>query len=112
MCTATTYWSARPAAVPPLAAAGALAVGLGVLKRVVDRHHRPQSQAHGIPTKTVPGKQLAPVTRTGRSRLPVTPEHAEAQFAPMLAAGTLPSLRAVRSQLHVGTDLPASYAHT
>jgi len=28
------------AAVPPLAAAAALAVGLGVLKRVVDRHHQ------------------------------------------------------------------------
>jgi hypothetical protein len=32
------------------------------------------------------------------------PEHAKAHFAAMLAAGTLPSLRTVRSELHVGTD--------
>ena len=35
------------AAVPPLAAAAALAVGLGVLKRVVDKHH--QAAADNVP---------------------------------------------------------------
>ena len=34
------------AAVPPLAAAAALAVGLGVLKRVVEAHHRNASAEH------------------------------------------------------------------
>jgi hypothetical protein len=50
------------------------------------------------------GEQVAPVARAGRARRPVTPEHAKAHFAEMLAAGTIPSLRAVRSELHVGTD--------
>jgi hypothetical protein len=107
------------AAIPPLAAAAALAVGLGVLKRVVDMRHRAQPQpqaapqpqpqaapakAQAAPAKTVSGKQRAPVARTSRSRAPVTPEHAQAHFAEELAAGTIPSLRAVRSELHVGTD--------
>jgi hypothetical protein len=34
------------AAVPPLAAASALAVGLGVLKRVVERHHEATPEGH------------------------------------------------------------------
>jgi hypothetical protein len=110
------------AAIPPLAAAAALAVGLGVLKRVVDKHHRAQPQPLAAPAKTAPaktvparpaktvpaeagpGKQVVPVARAGRARRPVTPEHAKAHFAEMLAAGTLPSLRTVRSELHVGTD--------
>jgi hypothetical protein len=110
------------AAIPPLAAAAALAVGLGVLKRVVDKNHqaqpRPQAApalpaekvpaktgpAKTVPAKTGPGKQVAPVAGTGRARPPVTPEHAKAHFAELLAAGTLPSLRTVRSELHVGTD--------
>jgi hypothetical protein len=112
------------------AAAAALAVGLGVLKRVVDMRHRaqpqpqaapqpqpqaapqpqpqaapqPQPQPQAAPAKTVPGKQRAPVARTSRPRAPVTPEHAQAHFAEELAAGTIPSLRTVRSELHVGTD--------
>jgi len=35
------------AAVPPLAAASALAVGLGVLKRVVEHHHQAQDGHRG-----------------------------------------------------------------
>jgi hypothetical protein len=41
------------AAVPPVAAASALAVGLGVLKRVVERHH--QDEAPGTVSPPVPG---------------------------------------------------------
>jgi len=42
--------SRATAAVPPLAAAAALAVGLGVLKRVVEKHHQaPAGQPQGIP---------------------------------------------------------------
>jgi Protein of unknown function (DUF2637) len=93
-------------AVPPIAAAAALAVGLGVLKRVVEHHHR----AAAKPTPgTAPGHTGPPRTRAraqaqSRGTAPVTPEHAELHFAPMLAAGTVPSLRQVRAQLHVGTD--------
>jgi hypothetical protein len=39
--------SRTTAAVPPLAAASALAVGLGVLKRVVERHHQTVGSAPG-----------------------------------------------------------------
>jgi len=93
------------AAIPPLAAAAALAVGLGVLKRVVDKHHQAPPQPY--PTAAANGtrgKEVVPVKRTGGKRRPVTPEHAESHFAQMLAAGTVPSLRTVRSELHVGTD--------
>ena len=96
------------AAVPPLAAAAALAVGLGVLKRVVEKHPPAQPQPPAArakaAAKAMPGKELAPVTRKSPARRSVTPEHAETHFAEMLAAGTVPSLRAVRSELHVGTD--------
>jgi Protein of unknown function (DUF2637) len=100
------------AAIPPLAAAAALAVGLGVLKRVVEKQHRAQPQPQAAPqpqpqaasARTGPGKQQAPVARTSRPRAPVTPEHAQAHFAELLAAGAIPSLRTVRSELHVGTD--------
>jgi hypothetical protein len=40
------------AAVPPLAAASALAVGLGVLKRVVEHHH--QAAAVHVPVSALP----------------------------------------------------------
>ena len=102
------------AAIPPLAAAAALAVGLGVLKRVVDRHHQAQPRPRAASAKAatgkaatakaVPGKELVPLSRTGSKRSPVTPELAETRFAQMLAAGTVPSLRTVRAELHVGTE--------
>jgi hypothetical protein len=41
------------AAIPPLAAASALAVGMGVLKRVVEKHH--QENADGAFLSAVPG---------------------------------------------------------
>jgi hypothetical protein len=37
------------AAIPPLAAASALAVGLGVLKRVVEKHHSEDGTGPGVP---------------------------------------------------------------
>jgi hypothetical protein len=44
------------AAVPPVAAASALAVGLGVLKRVVEHHHQAAvDQVHGKASPPVPG---------------------------------------------------------
>ena len=46
------------AAVPPLAAAAALAVGLGVLKRVVEHHHSQQPQ----PQETALAEQATPAS--------------------------------------------------
>jgi len=105
------------AAVPPLAAAAALAVGLGVLKRVVGAH--PEAVPAPVPERTSRAPSgAAPGTGANRARArsgsngraqpgtraPVTPETAELAFAPVLAEGTVPSLRAVRRELHVGTE--------
>lgn len=110
------------AAVPPLAAAFALAVGLGVLKRVVEAHHRSApAETPELRREIVPGGVPAlngrarsgrptPGTREKRprarsaNRAPVTPESAELTFAAALAEGRVPSLREVRRELHVGTD--------
>jgi hypothetical protein len=105
------------AAVPPLAAAAALAVGLGVLKRVVQAHHAADSD----PVPALNGQARAALARStasangrarsgGRarpraaSRAPVTPEHAAAAFAATLAEGRVPSLRQVKAELRVGTE--------
>ena len=73
------------AAVPPLAAAAALAVGLGVLKRVVEHHHQ----------AAVPG---VPAALNGHA-------HAAAElFAADIEAGRVPGIRTIRSGLHVGQD--------
>jgi hypothetical protein len=79
------------AAVPPLAAAAALAVGLGVLKRVVEAHR----QVHG--STSVPADAPGPALN-GSHGVP-----AEAQpFAAELARGEVPGIRRIRSVLHVG----------
>lgn len=75
------------AAVPPLAAAAALTVGLGVLKRVVgDR-------------KTAPADSLsagAPSALNGHAAAALE------QFSAELASGRVPTIRRIRSQMHVG----------
>jgi hypothetical protein len=71
------------AAVPPLAAAAALAVGLGVLKRVVAR------------TPAVPDEFTS---LNGHAAA------AAALFAADLEAGRVPGIRAIRTGLHVGQD--------
>ena len=48
------FWDRATAAVPPIAAAAALAVGLGVLKRVVEHHHERAAAA-----KSEPEQQLS-----------------------------------------------------
>ncbi len=82
--------SRATAAVPPLAAAAALAVGLGVLKRVV---------AGG-------GTISVPSAVPGESAVPECPENgfpdAAELFAGQLAAGKVPSIRAIRSGLSIG----------
>ena len=59
------------AAVPPLAAASALAVGLGVLKRVVDQHHQAAADtAPGtVPPPPVPGDAETAATASLRATL-------------------------------------------
>lgn len=110
------------AGVPPVAAAAALAVGLGVLKRVVQAHgqkaadgtsggapgHVPASASalngHALPSLH-PGAPRGRTRARARSRArsaPVTAEDAEHEFMTELASGTLPSLRTIRSRLHVG----------
>jgi Protein of unknown function (DUF2637) len=76
------------AAVPPLAAAAALAVGLGVLKRVVE-HNAP-----GAPTD-------APAAGNGA---PPWLHQAHEEFAAEMSAGEVPTYRAIRSRLGVGAE--------
>jgi hypothetical protein len=71
------------AAVPPLAAAAALTVGLGVLKRVV-----------AAPPNAPPGPDLAALNGHAHD--------AAERFAAELASGRVPSIRAIRSGLSVG----------
>jgi Protein of unknown function (DUF2637) len=119
------------AAVPPLAAAAALAVGLGVLKRVVDAHHRsapeeppesaPAPAPDGAPevhpdiaSAPAPGapalngrahpKRTRARTRQRTPGAPVTDTDAALHYASELAAGSIPSQRRIRADLHVGQD--------
>jgi hypothetical protein len=78
------------AAVPPLAAAAALAVGLGVLKRVVEHHHQAAAAA-AVPAVPVPAPG-------GPAGLPAEAE----PFTAELARGEVPSIRRIRAALHVG----------
>ena len=92
------------AAVPPIAAAAALAVGLGVLKRVVQAHHaaapEPAPRVHPERSRSAPGKRTGARTRSA----PVSAEDAEREYAAVLASGALPSIREIRSRMHVGQD--------
>jgi Protein of unknown function (DUF2637) len=81
--------SRATAAVPPLAAAAALAVGLGVLKRVVAGH------------ASAPDAPAPDALANGNSAPEGAREVAEI-FAAELAAGTVPSVRAIRRELHMG----------
>ena len=117
------------AAVPPLAAAAALAVGLGVLKRTVQRHHRPGGQpdatpaagtgapasaaAAAAPAPAARPAAAAPATRrsAGRSRpqrttparVPVTDQQILDHYAAQLSDGQVPTPKAIRSSWRVGS---------
>lgn len=114
-------WASRAtAAVPPIAAAAALAVGLGVLKRVVANRTQTVPLVHPAPapkarSESAPGlsRKAHPSaprdrTRTGtpkRTRTaPVTATEAGSEFMSELAAGALPSIRQIRARLHVGQE--------
>lgn len=122
--------SRATAAVPPLAASAAMAVGLGVLKRVVSarRSARPAvtslqaSPAVPVPVPLpapaqspaaadggAPPAQRAPRRRSQPQRAPAGRPHVTAaevaeHFSGQIAAGQVPSQRAIRSQWRVGSD--------
>jgi hypothetical protein len=119
--------SRATAAVPPLAASAAMAVGLGVLKRVVSarRIARPVIMAaQAPPAVPVPapaqaqsltaggGEPPAQRARRPRSqpqrapagRLQVTAAEVAEHFSDQIAAGQVPSQRAIRGQWRVGSD--------
>ncbi len=79
------------AAVPPLAAAAALAVGLGVLKRVVAA----SNAAPAVPAGAPAGFAAVPAGSNGH-------DGAASLFAAELAAGSVPSIRRIRGQMHCG----------
>jgi len=87
--------SRATAAVPPLAAAAALAVGLGVLKRVIAASAPVPAP---VPARTpVPGPQVHPVPAESNGHEP-----AARLFAAAIAAGEVPSIRRIREQMHCG----------
>jgi hypothetical protein len=78
------------AAVPPIAAAAALAVGLGVLKRVVAVYG--STSVPGVHPPALGNGSAAPEGGQGAARV----------FAAELARGHLPSIRRVRREMHLG----------
>jgi len=87
--------------VPPLAAAAALAVGLGVLKRVVARSAPVYgSTSEPDPHPAAPGVHLAALGNGYAA--PESGREAAERFAPELAAGHVPSVRAIRREMHLG----------
>jgi len=94
------------AAVPPVAAMLALAALLRQVYRLAEAGHV---------TGRVPARERAPAAREDRSAVaardrsrarsrtgPATPQDAEREFMPELAAGAVPSIRQIRARAHVG----------
>jgi hypothetical protein len=116
------------AAIPPLAAAAALAVGLGVLKRVVAaRQSAPASAPETVsvaasePARSaasVAASEVHPIERSravseahspkrGRmqstaSRKPASEQAAVQRYAHLIEAGSLPSMRQIQREMRVG----------
>jgi hypothetical protein len=99
--------SRATAAVPPLAAAAALAVGLGVLKRVVAMsaagksfqldalHPLALGNGHAAP-------EVHPLTIGQLAAAPEGGAEAARLFAADLAGGAVPSVRRIRREIHCG----------
>jgi hypothetical protein len=62
----------------------------------------PESTRRALPARTRARPGSAPGKRTQAA--PVTAEDAEREFAAVLASGAVPSIREIRSALHVGQD--------
>ena len=109
------------AAIPPLAAAAAMAVGLGVLKRVVQSRTAPPccdlrpphpaaaaALADGMNGYHTPSERLSPAVPPAARPGPAEPAAATdddiaAHYADEVRAGQVPSAKAIRSQWHVGS---------
>lgn len=91
--------SRATAAVPPLAAAAALAVGLGVLKRTVAVYGS-TSVHEAAPAPEAPH----PLALANGHSAPAPAHEVEERYAAELAAGELPSIRRIRREMHVGQD--------
>jgi len=89
------------AAVPPLAAAAALSVGLGVLKRTV--------AGYVIRSVPEPGASVPAPHPNGHAAPDGAPELARL-YAAELARGELPSIRRIRREVHCGQDRAQSIA--
>lgn len=128
-CLAHTADEEREAALRQLSRTGKIdvrgvTIDSALLEKILDSARGPHRGARTCVPETVPapGGQVRPRRATstpgngGRAqsgrrsrprpgnRAPVTPEQAELAFVPVLADGVIPSLRAVRRELHVGTD--------
>jgi hypothetical protein len=95
--TSHSLTSRGTAAVPPLAAASALAVGLGVLKRVVEHHHKATTGATGKPAARTTRKA------TGRGQ----DAAAESTRKAITQGHPAPSARALARTHHIGRDKAA-----
>jgi hypothetical protein len=94
------------AAVPPVAAAAALAVGLGVLKRVVERHHQATSRAGSKAiTDAAPkaGRQTAHKA-SAKTGGPGVDAATRAAIEAMTQGRPVPSARALARAHHIGRD--------
>jgi Protein of unknown function (DUF2637) len=90
------------AAVPPLAAASALAVGLGVLKRVVERHHEATTSPAGKAIRKASARATArPPAKTSRSGLDAA---AKAAIEATRQGHPVPSARELARTYHIGRD--------
>ena len=115
------------AAVPPLAAAAALAVGLGVLKRVVEGHHERARAATNPPASNgaglTPGS-ISALTDSGAvpAGVPAVPDpgyglnghgaEAERVFAAEIEAGDIPNTAVSATYCTAASRAPAKYTRT
>jgi hypothetical protein len=99
--------SRATAAVPPLAAAAALAVGLGVLKRVVAMSATGQSGQLDAPHPLAlsnghAAPEVHPLTVGQLAAAPEGGAEAARLFAAELADGDVPSIRRIRREMRIG----------
>lgn len=95
--------SRATAAVPPLAAAAALAVGLGVLKRVVAVYGSPTSVQPEAPHPLALGNgHTAPEQGQAAGLAVLRGQEAARKFAAELADGDVPSVRRIRREMRIG----------
>jgi len=91
------------AAVPPLAAAAALAVGLGVLKRVVAMHAAPEADT-AVPEPAVRAAPKPAARSTAKSARRGIEAAAEAARNAVLEGQPVPSARSMARVHHIGRD--------